>query len=105
VDCADLSAAQVAVAQGFVLGQGPYWLGGFLDDFGSGGDGLAPGSMTSADSLDGGITLPAANQIAFAADAYAVAHSIELNVTISGDEGGGDALSCGGDAGGDAAGE
>jgi hypothetical protein len=90
--CANLAAADAAViANGFVLGPGPYYAVGVLDDFAAdAGFGLAPGSMTSLAFLDGSLTSPPAAQLQYAAGAYAVNQALDLDLTIPWPDGGPD---------------
>lgn len=85
--CGDLSGNGAAVLEGLVVGPGPYWVTGTLDDYDAGGI-VGPGSMISIESaVDGGFVVPAANKLSYAPRAYQVNHNIQVNLTIPRDGG------------------
>jgi hypothetical protein len=78
-----MAGATPATLTGFVIGRGPHYLTGTLDDFDGGGV-VPPGSLISIESaLDGGFTLPAANQLTYPPNAYQVTHAVSLNLAIT----------------------
>jgi hypothetical protein len=80
--CANVASSHAAILEGFLVGEGPYWITGMLDDFGSGGV-VPPGALLSyGGPADGGIMLPVANRVAYPPTAYKVTHIIELNQPI-----------------------
>jgi hypothetical protein len=92
--CANLGAADAsAPATGFVLGAGPYYAIGVLDDFGDGG-GLPPGALTSLELLDGSITSPASARLQYAASAYVVQRALDLELAVPAPDAGPDPVTC-----------
>ncbi|MGH7269365.1 MAG: hypothetical protein ACREJ3_02960, partial [Polyangiaceae bacterium] len=72
--CANLPAADAsATASGFVLGAGPYYAIGLLDDFtADAAPALPPGALTSLSFVDGSPTSPPSAQLQSAANVYVV---------------------------------
>jgi hypothetical protein len=94
--CANVSDGGTADVVGFVLGAGPYYVTGWVDEFGTyeGGVLLPPGSLAALEvEEDGGAQIPAADEVTYAVDAYRVAKSIPLGLVIPGDAGG-NAVTC-----------
>jgi hypothetical protein len=91
--CANLAAADASVvANGFVLGAGPYYAVGVLDDYAAdSGLDLAPGSLTSLAFVDGSLTSPPSAELQYAAGAYAVTQALDLDLTVPFPDGGTDA--------------
>lgn len=95
--CGDISGASAAVVNGWVIGPGPYYLAGWLDDFDRGGSGIPGGSLTSLSFVGGTPELPAANRVLYAPTAYSISHAVEMNFVIPNDAGLGpdaDTISC-----------
>jgi hypothetical protein len=92
--CAKLTGNLSAEVNGFVFGQGPYWGVAVVDDFGVGGGGLPPGSMTSLAFADGGISSPPGTQLTYAANAYLVTQTLDLDLALPRVDGGADTVSC-----------
>jgi hypothetical protein len=84
--CTKVDGTNMGVVPGLVIGKGPYWVAAVLDDFGTsdGGTGLPPGALTSLDLDGGSYQLPAANQLAYAPNAYQVALTVSLNLVVPG---------------------
>jgi hypothetical protein len=84
--CARVDGTNTAQVPGFVIGTGPYFIAGVLDDFGLADSGvsLPPGALTSLQAADGGYVLPAANKMTYDPKAYRVSQTITLNVVIPG---------------------
>jgi hypothetical protein len=80
--CAKLTGNLSAEANGFVFGKGPYYGVAVLDDFGIGGGGLAPGSLTSLAFADGGVTSPPGTQLTYAPNAYLVTQTLDLDLAL-----------------------
>lgn len=91
--CAKMTGMQTAEVNGFVYGKGPYYATAILDDFGGGGTRLAPGALTSL-VLDGGLVNPPSSQLAYAANAYVVTHTLDLDLAVPNPDGGPDNVSC-----------
>lgn len=91
--CADVSGAKTASVEGVVVGKGPYWVTGILDDFGLGTDTPA-GGLASINLAGMGLEVPNENRLSYAPDDYAVAISIRLNQVIPRQGGGADTVSC-----------
>lgn len=91
--CADLSASKTALVEGVVVGKGPYWVTGVLDDFGVGGA-VPAGGLTSASMAGIQFKVPDQNQLVYPADAYAISLSIDLNQPILLGSPGADSVSC-----------
>jgi len=83
--CADVSGSNEATVEGVVIGKGPYWLTGVLNDFG-GTDDVPPGSFVSA-KFGWPLQAPDENELSYPADAYTVKHSITLNLVVPGQTG------------------
>jgi hypothetical protein len=93
--CGDVSGASAAVASGWVIGPGPYYLAGWLDDFDRGGSGIPSGALTSLSFAGGAPELPAANRVLYAPSAYSISHAVEMNFVIPTDAGAdADTISC-----------
>jgi hypothetical protein len=94
--CANLAAADAAVAaNGFVFGPGPYYSVGVLDDFGADASpGLGPGALTSLSYVDGSLTSPPSAQLQYAAGAYVVQQTLDLDLVIPLADAGVDPVSC-----------
>lgn len=96
-ECADVSGVKTATVEGIVVGEGPYWVTGILDDFGQGTD-VPAGGLASVDIVSAlpslVLEIPNENKLSYAADAYAVDVSIRLNQTIPRQGGGTDGVSC-----------
>ena len=91
--CAKVNGALTAEVNGFVLGKGPYYALAQLDDFGTGGF-FAPGSLISLEIADGGVRNPASSQLTYAANAYVVAHTVDLDLTVPKPDAGVDTVVC-----------
>lgn len=89
--CANVSGTKKATVEGAVVGPGPYWVTGILDDFNKGGQ-MPAGGLVSMD-FAGGIKIPAKNKLTYAADAYTASIGIDLNMAIPGNTGT-DGVSC-----------
>jgi hypothetical protein len=85
--CGDISGASAAIANGWVIGKGPYFLAGWVDDFDAGGYGIGPGALVSVDVGTGGVVVPAANEVTYAPSAYSVAHTIRATYAVPIDAG------------------
>jgi hypothetical protein len=75
--CADVS--KDVTLTGFVVGKGPYWVTGALNDLGLSGD-LPPGSLAALDVTASKLTIP--RELTFAADDYAPSASIDLSYAV-----------------------
>ncbi len=84
--CARVDGTNQAQVSGFVIGKGPYYVAGDLDDFGSGdGGNLPPGSLVDLEANGaGGYRIPAADQLTYPANAYRVSQTITLGLVIPG---------------------
>lgn len=84
--CARVDGANSAEVTGFVIGKGPYYVVGILDDFGlaDGGVSLAPGALVSLDVTDAGLAIPTADLMTYPANAYRVSETISLDLVIPG---------------------
>jgi hypothetical protein len=94
--CASLADASTATVEGFVLGAGPYYVTGWLDDFGTwdGGGVLPPGDLVALEvGADGGPQIPAADQVTYAPTAYSVSKALPLGLVVAGDAGA-DGVTC-----------
>jgi hypothetical protein len=92
--CANLADA-AAVANGFVFGSGPYYAVGFLDDFSADAASLlSPGSLTSLSYVDGALTSPPSAQLQYAAAAYVVQQTLDLDLVIPLPDAGPDPVTC-----------
>jgi hypothetical protein len=76
--CADVVAGDVTL-NGFVVGAGPLWAVGVLNDLGSKGD-LPPGALASLDVTPTTYRIP--TELAYAATDYVVDATINLNYVI-----------------------
>jgi hypothetical protein len=94
--CANLAASDASVtATGFVLGAGPYYAVGVLDDFtADGSPGLPPGALTSLSYVDGSLTSPSSAQVQYAAGDYAVRQVLDLDLVVPLPDAGVDPVSC-----------
>ena len=79
--CAHVDGANTAQVSGFVIGAGPYYVAGVLDDFGlaDGGVSLPPGALTSLQVTSAGPEIPAADRLTYAPTAYRVSQTIALD--------------------------
>jgi hypothetical protein len=85
--CARVDGANTALTTGFVIGKGPYYVVGLLDDFGTADAGvsLAPGALTSLVVVDGGaLQIPSADEMTYPSTAYQVSQTISLDLVIPG---------------------
>jgi hypothetical protein len=84
--CARVDGTNVALVSGFVIGTGPYYVAGVLDDFGTGDGGvdLPPGSLVSLQLANGGLQIPAADQLTYPATAYQITQTIALDLVMPG---------------------
>jgi hypothetical protein len=84
--CARVDGTNQAQVSGFVVGKGPYYVLGALDDFGlaDGGGGIPPGSLVSLELAGGGYQIPAANLLTYPANAYRVSQTISLGLVVPG---------------------
>ena len=96
VACANLkNAGSTVVAQGYVVGPGPYFLLPLLDDFGAGAAaGLPPGALTALDLTGATPTIPASSKTSYALDAYVVSQTLSLTTAIPRPTGPADTLTC-----------
>jgi hypothetical protein len=76
--CADVASGSVTVT-GFVVGQGPYFISGALNDLGLSGD-FPPGTMAALDVKPDKITIP--QKLSFGARDYAVKSQIDLSYVV-----------------------
>lgn len=76
--CADVAAGDVTLT-GFVIGAGPYWVTGVLNDLGLTGD-LPPGSLAALDFTGGKVRIP--KQLVIAPGDYAPSASIDLSFVV-----------------------
>ena len=91
--CANVSGNKKALANGFVIGKGPYYAVALLDDYGTGSF-LAPGSLTSLEVADGGLQNPAAAQMVYPATAYLIARTVDLGLVVPKPSPGVDSVAC-----------
>ncbi|HEY5240143.1 MAG TPA: hypothetical protein VIJ22_01705 [Polyangiaceae bacterium] len=84
--CARVDGTNMATISGFVIGAGPYYVAGILDDFGlaDGGVALPPGALVSLQSENGGLQIPTADQLTYAPTAYRVSQTISLGLVLPG---------------------
>jgi hypothetical protein len=84
--CSNVSGNDQAQVSGFVIGAGPYYVAGVVDDFGlaDGGVSLPPGALTSLAYSGGAFQIPSADQLTYAPTAYRVSQTITLDYTIPG---------------------
>ena len=84
--CARVDGSNSAQLTGFVIGKGPYYVVGQLDDFGlgDGGVSLPPGALDSLELAGAGYEIPAADQMTYAPTAYQVSHTIALDMLVPG---------------------
>jgi hypothetical protein len=75
--CADVS--KDVTLTGFVVGKGPYWVTGALNDLGLPGD-FPPGTLAAVDVMGSKATIP--QMLTFKADAYSVSTSIDLTYAV-----------------------
>jgi hypothetical protein len=75
--CADITSD--VTLTGFVVGKGPYWVTGALNDLGLPGD-FPPGTLAAVDVMGNKATIP--QTLTFKADAYAVSTSIDLSYAV-----------------------
>jgi hypothetical protein len=94
--CANLAAADAAAAvNGFVLGPGPYYSAAVLDDFANDASlSLPPGALTSLAFVDGGLTNSPAARLQYAASAYAVVQTLDLDLGLPFPDAGADLVTC-----------
>ncbi len=84
--CASVDGNDTAQATGFVVGKGPYYVVGQLDDFGlgDGGISLPPGSLVSLELGGAGYEIPSADRMTYAPTAYQVSQTISLDLVVPG---------------------
>jgi hypothetical protein len=84
--CARVDGTNTAEVTGFVIGKGPYYVVGIVDDFGLGDAGvsLPPGALVSLDVTDAGLQIPAADLMTYPATAYRVSQTISLDLVLPG---------------------
>ena len=84
--CARVDGNNMAQVTGFVIGAGPYYVAGVLDDFGlaDGGVALPPGALVSLQSENGGLQIPAAGQLTYPPTTYRVSQTISLDLVLPG---------------------
>ena len=89
--CADIS--KDVTLTGFVIGKGPYWITGVLNDLGLPGD-LPPGALAALDVTATAVTIP--QMLTYAAGDYTPTASIDLSyvVPLTADAGGVPPNSC-----------
>lgn len=75
--CADIS--KDVTLTGFVVGRGPYWVTGALNDLGLPGD-FPPGTLAAVDVMGNKATIP--QTLTYKADAYSVSTSIDLSFAV-----------------------
>jgi len=84
--CVRVDGTNTGLVTGFVIGKGPYYVIGVLDDFGTGDAGvsLPPGALVSVVPTDAGLQIPASDQMTYAANAYRVSQTIALDLVLPG---------------------
>jgi len=84
--CARVDGTNEAKVSGFVVGTGPYYVAGILDDFGlaNGGIALPPGALVSLQQANGTLQIPPADQLTYAPTAYRVSQTIALDLVLPG---------------------
>lgn len=90
--CVNLAADDAsALVTGFVLGSGPYYAFGVLDDFvADAALALPPGALTSLAQVDGSIVNPSSSQVQYAPGAYVVTKILDLDLVVPFPDGGPD---------------
>jgi hypothetical protein len=76
--CADVTAGDVTLT-GVVVGDGPYYVTGVLNDLGTPGD-LPPGSLVSLEPTDGGFQIP--TELTYGKGNYRPSVTIDLNYVV-----------------------
>lgn len=98
--CANLSAnGATTKVEGVVVGKGPYWITGILDDFQQGNlpvVDIPAGALASLELVLSpfSVKVPDKNKLTYAANAYEIEASIELNQQVPRQGGAPDAISC-----------
>lgn len=92
--CVDLSGGASAVARGWVVGPGPYWVFALLDDFGEGGLGPQGSLLSIAGTTPTAILLPQENKLEPGATAPAVTLEVELGTAAPPSGGLADGTTC-----------
>jgi hypothetical protein len=84
--CSRVDGTNQTQVSGFVIGSGPYYVAGILDDFGlaDGGVTLPPGGLVSLQQTNGTFQIPAADQLTYPATAYRVSQTITLDLVLPG---------------------
>jgi hypothetical protein len=84
--CARVDGTNMAQVSGFVIGTGPYYVAGILDDFGlaDGGIALPPGALVSLQQTNGTLQIPAADQLTYPPTAYRVTQTVALDLVLPG---------------------
>jgi hypothetical protein len=91
--CGKVDGTNTAEVNGFVIGKGPYYVFAQVDDFGIGGF-LPSGALASLEIVDGGLQNPASSQITYAANAYSITKTIDLDITVPRPDAGTDNVVC-----------
>ena len=84
--CSRVDGTNQTQVSGFVVGAGPYYVAGILDDFGlaDGGVSLPPGALVSLQEANGTFQIPPADQLTYAPTAYRVTQTIALDLVLPG---------------------